>query len=282
MSQSAFDLSSIENIDEVLSVFIGQIEKNPSMCEVLKNGGKLSDSEILDILEVQNASKLSFNEAAITLDLWKNEFDSFLEEKIAENQNDIVSYMNASGVSQETHNLILGLIAGSATSESSATVSTGKDLDFDFSEVSSEKMSRFISLFDDARKARLEALVQQFKSDFVSASVEQNIVDLGHIEDEVKAIGLLAHDSGAVVTNKAADAVCDLMDTMREHLGHCEDDHINKAANALFRGLDILWEIRTFIANAGSEKVYWENSNSATNFKQVYSELLDSHLSGGH
>ena len=70
-----FNLSENENLDEILTVLLGHIDSQPDTCGLLRESGALSDTEILEILEVQSCSGISFKEAAIQLSKWEEKFD---------------------------------------------------------------------------------------------------------------------------------------------------------------------------------------------------------------
>ena len=148
-----------------------------------------------------------------------------------------------------------------------------QDEKFVFQAISGEALTRYAEIFTDMKKSQLEKVFNAFGSDFVSASFDQNRKDLQSIFDEVSVILECALYAKAMISEKLATQMMKSVEYLQGEIEKVSEDDFHLWLNGMLRGLDVLWEIRTFVDKSGNEKEFWQNPVSKSNFNNAYSGL---------
>ena len=142
-----------------------------------------------------------------------------------------------------------------------------------FVEISDTERNRFSSLLSDSKKSLLERRLNEICSDFGTLSLADINKDLSQTLDEFTVIKEEAASMGLRLCEQLSSAIVDKIDPVTGELEQIDENLFYDALNRMLRGVDVLWEVRTFIDKSGSERVFWSNPISRDNFDNVLSGL---------
>ena len=144
---------------------------------------------------------------------------------------------------------------------------------FTFQSITGDAQKKYVMIFEDQKKKRLEKKFNELIVDFLSASVEQNKNDLTHILDELTVIMETAVYANAHISKSLSETMVSYIELFIKDLEALSENAFHDSISHLLRGLDVLWEIRTFIDKSGSEKEFWDNPISRENFANAFNGL---------
>lgn len=133
--------------------------------------------------------------------------------------------------------------------------------------------STLLAAFDQKRKEDILKNLHHLQKDHHSLTVIDIAKDLTFVLEAFHDIDIKADRVKAELTSHALKALGKAIEYYLDHPKELTDSTIDELLLALCRGVDILWELRTFIENSGSEKSYWTNEVSRANFEKVIHQL---------
>lgn len=142
----------------------------------------------------------------------------------------------------------------------------------------------YLDVWQNDKKHSFEQNISRISRELDIASAADIARDLGAIAEEFQFCQRCAEDCGLLLSGQlleTAHGICSLAIAKGNQLN---DEELKRFEYCLLRCIDVIWELRTFVANGGDERQYWQNPVSRDNFIAVRSDLssLASSLSLSH
>lgn len=237
----------------------------------------LSNDDLLKSLERQAVTGESWIEAMDGLGLWNEN----LKEKLRDLQKSRRRPLGHILV-ENSEKCDLESIKGALEAFNKEVYSqSGVKCDFSFQAISGDAQRRYVEVFEDRKKDALEKRFNEFSSDFSSSPMEENKKDLVQISDDLSVVLETAVYAKAEISQSLASLMIQGLDRILKYIETILETDFNVWIAPLLRGLDVLWEVRTFIDKSGSEKEFWDNPVSRNNFEEAYSGLQNLMNMGG-
>lgn len=131
----------------------------------------------------------------------------------------------------------------------------------------------YLDVWQNDKKTDLEQRISRLSQDLRIASEDDIAGDVGVIAEELQFCQRCAEDCGLLLSGEFIKIVHDICQLAIGHGVHLTDGELDHFEHSLLRCIDIIWEIRTFVANGGDERQYWHNPVSRQNFLAVRDKL---------
>lgn len=131
----------------------------------------------------------------------------------------------------------------------------------------------YLDVWQNDKKSQLEKSISRLSQDLRLASQDDIAGDLGAIADELLFCQRCAEDCGLLLSAEFLAIVHTLCHQAIGQGVHLTDAELDRFEHSLLRGIDIIWEIRTFVSSGGDERQYWLNPVSRQNFLAVREKL---------
>lgn len=136
-----------------------------------------------------------------------------------------------------------------------------------------DEVSGYLDVWQNDKKSHLEQCISRISAELHIASEDEIAGELGGIADELLFCQRCAEDCRLMLSAQfleLAHSIC--LEAIKKGV-HLNGEELNQFEHGLLRCIDIIWEIRTFVANGGDERQYWQNPVSRENFLAVRVEL---------
>lgn len=131
----------------------------------------------------------------------------------------------------------------------------------------------YLDVWQNDKKHSLDQNISRISRELHIASEDDITRDLGAIAEEFQFCQRCAEDCGLLLSGQlleTAHGICSLAIAKGIQLN---DEELSRFEFCLLRCIDVVWELRTFVANGGDERKYWQNPVSRQNFITVRSDL---------
>lgn len=134
-------------------------------------------------------------------------------------------------------------------------------------------LSSYLAIWQNDKKIHFEQAISRISRDLQIASEDDIARDLGAIADELQFCQRCAEDCRLLLSSTLLEFAYSICQLAMQNAIHLSSSELQAFEFGLLRCIDVTWEIRTFIANGGDERQYWENAVSRENFVAVHAEL---------
>lgn len=131
----------------------------------------------------------------------------------------------------------------------------------------------YLDVWQNDKKSFLDQSISRLSKDLLIASADDIAGDLGGIADDFLFGQRCAEDCELRLSAQFLGIAHDICLLAISKGVHLNEDELTQFEHALLRCIDIIWEIRTFVANGGDERQYWLNPVSRQNFLSVRAKL---------
>lgn len=139
--------------------------------------------------------------------------------------------------------------------------------------LTAEQRQDFSQCLTKNNKLAMVDRLNEMQRDFLSASLNENMSDLSWLMDNLTIIMIQASQLKLTLTADMCRAMIAIIEWLLSNISSKSEPMIKAVFARLVRGLDILWEIRTFIEEGGDEVSYWQNKESKDNYINVKRRL---------
>jgi len=146
------------------------------------------------------------------------------------------------------------------------------DFEFHFPEVHGETKKQYLNFFSPQLKEDMEKAI----SSLPALNQHQLVADgssARHLEDLLHQLSAAAGFTRMEVSRHLSERACLLMERLNQKQLPWGQTTAQIVSQDLIMTLDVLWELQRFIEISGSEREFWQNSQSRQNYLKAFQAL---------